>query len=283
MDHDALRLIHETAITASDKRRFQVDDNFQVVITKDNEKITSLEGYAPLRNRFRGSLSTNVLSELVSYTKKRQKIISEAPDQKTFDTIISGFINASSLSAKMFFNLGDVEYPGHADDTANLSMIPLAAYAALNKINGQRLEQREAAEWMEEWNSYLGATGAGGSYISISNAINSIRKIKITEKRETETQARNLGHTKTALEEIDAKNDDGLPEFLSFQCTPYLGFAVREFRLRVSIITSKDSPQIIFRILGKEQSDEDLGIEFKEKLFTELEGIADLTIGTFTP
>lgn len=290
MEHEALKLIQQTAIQANNKALLSVDDRDTARVMQPGESIESLEKFFYRRYRFRGRLDTNVLSEFIGYAKKRRAELTpteeerqDFPNLPTGKWPISGFINTKNLSAKMIFNIGDTRNPGHCDDVAILTLEKLAAYEALLSVNGKKVDQRAAAEWLEEWAPHLQAYNDGNEPIPNAGAIQAIRKIKISEKRETVQAVTTHGASRSALEEIDARSEAGLPSAYDFDCVPFLGFDKRTFRLRVAVVGTNEGAAVILRIVGKEQADEDIALEFKEKLFAELDGVADLTIGTFAP
>lgn len=244
---------------------------FPAMLVPNGVSIKSLECFQPLRNRFRGSFATSVLSEFAAYVRANPK--KGAGFIADFD---------GSLEAKVFFNLGDAADPGHADWTASLNVKPTAAWAALMAIDGKRLSQRELAEWIEDWSDNMAALNSADEGMHLSMAIAAIRSITISAKSEVGHSERDFGAARTALEDIEAKSAGGLPKFLVFEAQPALGFQARTVRLRVAVITG-EKPALTLRIVGKEALLEDMRREFRELVLREIGDAAVMTIGSFNP
>lgn len=231
--------------------------------------IQDLEEYQEGRTRFRGAFVTSVIADFAEYLASgvRGSV---------------GFIDPKYCTARVYLNLGDPEAPGHGDWTATLKLEPTAAYAAILGANGKRMEQRALVEYVEDWSASLGAITAGGEAVSIASVLPALRDLTITQKRETTHVDRDMGATRSALEDIEAKSREGIPTHITFRAVPYVGFAEREFRLRLSIITG-DKPQIALRVVGIEQAIESIGNEFKQLLQDAIGDKAKLLLGSFTP
>jgi uncharacterized protein YfdQ (DUF2303 family) len=233
-------------------------------------KIHNLEAYQALRSRFRGALNTTSLRDFAEYTISRK-----GPAAK-------GFIDQDNMSCQVFFNLGDDAAPGHADDTAKLTLKPTAAYLALQKIVGRLLSQRDLAEWIEDWNTSLVAVKEGGETMPISAAVASVRNITIEAKSTATTSEHNFGAARSAMDSIEAANAESRVEALHFSLIPYDGLATRVFTLKLSIFTGNDKPALKLRWAGEEQQVEEIAQEFKTTLAKEVGGAATLILGTFS-
>lgn len=242
---------------------------FPAMLVPNGVSIKSLECFQPLRNRFRGSFETSVLSEFAAYVRANPKG--------------AGFIaDGDNLAARVFFNLGDAADPGHADWTATLNVKPTAAWHALMAIDGKRLSQRELAEWIEDWSDNVIALDSSEDLVPLTQAVAAIRNITISAKSEVGHAERDFGATRTALEDIEAKAAAGMPKLLTFDAEPALGFDNRTVRLRVAVITG-EKPALTLRIVGKEALLEDMRREFRELVLREIGDAAVMTIGSFNP
>lgn len=242
---------------------------FPAMLVPSGVSIKSLECFQPLRNRFRGSFATSVLSEFAAYVRANPKGV--------------GFIaDGDALAARVFFNLGDAAEPGHADWTATLTVQPTAAWAAVMAVDGKRLSQRELAEWIEDWADYTSALTSADDVMHLSMAVAAIHNITISAKTEVGHSEKDFGAARTALEDIEAKSAGGLPKFLVFEAQPALGFRCRTARLRVAVITG-EKPALTLRIVGKEALLEDIRREFRELVLREIGDAAVMTIGSFNP
>ena len=82
----------------------------------------------------------------------------------------------------------------------------------------------------------------------------------------------------SAMEKIEAKNKESLPSLIKFQCVPYHHLSLREFHVRLSVLTSGEKPMISLRIVKLEQMEEDIAEEFKSMLVA---GFADSELDVY--
>lgn len=264
MDESAIHAIRDLAIEAAGKNRLDTDTPTIII----GGVVQSLEKFELLRSRFRGKFATTVLADYIQYVKEQ----GGGPS----------FIDHKAGAATTFFNLGTKEQPGHGDWVARLMLEPTAGYAAILKQNGQRVPQRALVEWVEDWSPSLSAISKTGEVTGIAPALAALRELKIQQKRETTHSDRDLGATRTALEDIEASSEAGIPSHIVFSVEPYAGFQARQFQMRVSIITG-DHPAIVLRLVGQEAMQESIAQEFKDLLRAGIGDAASLTIGEFTP
>lgn len=276
MDHDALKLLIQTAIGDYNGKQARLDGT-GVIALPDNFKLHDLEQYRDFRRRFRGALRTNSLSDFVQYTARQAEELSENGNS------VQVFIDADKLAATAIFDLGSLVEPEHAEHTATLALDATAPYAAMLKINGQRLDQRTMIDWLEDWAEYLTPYGADpGDQKPFSAAIGAIREVKITAKRETENTVGDFRQARSALDEVEASAKQGLPGGFLFRTEPYTGLPEREFRLRLAVMSGDgEKPSLNLRVIRLDLEQQEIAKDFKEVLFRELDGKAVLTIGTF--
>lgn len=235
--------------------------------------LVSLEKLNEGRSRFRGSYTSDSLESFAEYVKSNA----------TADAPAAGFVNAEQMSAKVFFNLGDESDPGHGDWTATLQLKPTPEYAAMLAANGRKAEQRAMVEWIEDWSSNISAIQKDGSVITMAKAIAAIRKLTIKATSESTHQDKDFGARRSAIEDIEASADEGIPYALSYIVTPYTGLSQRTFTLRLSVLTGGDKPQLVLRPIGLESAIEAIADEFRKVLTSKIGDAATLHIGNFTP
>ncbi|HHW4673871.1 MAG TPA: YfdQ family protein [Xylella fastidiosa subsp. pauca] len=271
MDKTAIEHIQQTAIDANKFRLPRALQDIAVAIP-DNYDIRNLESLYTLRSRFRGEMKTQSITDFVQYIKTKGNG--------------EGFINAENLSAKIFFNLGTTESPGHGDWTATLTLNPTAAYKALLDIDGKTLNQRKLIDFLEDWAPLLSATSQESlDELPLTTAINAIRKLTIKKTSESESTQGEFNTSRSKFDDIEAKSSLGLPIGFTLTTKPYLGLPERRFLLRLSVFTDeeKEKPLITLRLIQREAQQEAIAQDFKSVLFRQLEGHATLTIGTFSP
>jgi len=225
------------------------------------EKIISLEGLESGRARFRGTYSTNVLSEFVAY------VVAHPGG--------TGFIDADNCTARVLHNLGTKDEPGHGDWASMLRLKPTAGYAAVLAVCKAQMDQKKLIEFVEDWSPNLDAHGG------IAAALAAIRNVTIAQKKDVTHTDKDFGASRSALEEIEAKASGGMPSHFTFHTEPYAGFAAREFKLRLSVLTSGPAPAFVLRTVAAEQIEESIATEFKTILLREIDKAATLSIGTF--
>lgn len=247
------------------------------VAIPEGVKITDLEQYLQQRRRYRGSMCTNLVSEFVEF-------VSATSDAYGQQEPIPCFIHPVKMMAQVFFNLGDIDNPGHGDHIALLEMKKTESFRELLNINGGKLDQKTLAEWMEDWRDHIQAlTEDGTTDLPIGAAVAAIRTITIGAKSESTSETQTYSQRQSAMAEVEAKNRDKMPAFLKFKCEPYQGLDERTFTLRLSLITG-ETPRIGLRIVRLETEQEEMAKELEDKLRTGFEDTSVKTyVGMFDP
>lgn len=264
------------ALTVASKAS-DVKSDFPFAILPDGQgkaSLYTLETFHRLRNRFRGTYRTNSMRDFVRY------VVSRGGNPR-------GFIDAEkidALSCSVLFNLGDEKAPGHADDLAILKPKALAAFTAVQKINGQKLSQQQCIDWIDDWSHVLSATGAEPAYMSLAAAVSGIRHMKLLKKGEQASSVDNMSAARSAMEEIEARSATAMPTYLTVNTEPFDGFSKRCFLLRIVVLTGSadGSISLVLRWQQQEHQCEEIAQEFKTLLNAELGGLSDsLVVGTF--
>lgn len=270
---DALNQITATHAAATGR---QLETDTQAILVPEHFMVQSVEHLNHNRARFRGRMITNSLPDFCRYVERRAN--GELAEHEA-----AGFIDADSMSCLVFFNLGNEAEPGHADDTANLTLKPTAAYAAMRSIAGSRLSQTQLAEWMEDWADSLKVTGTSGEDIPVGVAVQKIRTITIKATAERTSTEGNFSAGRSAMDQIEAAHAEQQPADLLYTIKPYEGLQACTFTLRLSVITGGDKPVLVPRWVQQEAQEEEIAQEFKGVLTNEIGGFAELTLGSFNP
>ena len=234
-----LRLLLSNAVATVGTRVTGLDGVMAVV--PEGFKLQSLEKLEKQRHRFRGALTTSSLADFVTYVKERA------------EKATHGFVDKDNMSCRVIFNLGDSTLPGHGDDTATLRLEPTAAYAALQRIAGKNLTQKDLAEWMEDWREFLEAITPTDEVMNLVQAIAAVRNITIKASSERTNVEGNFNAQRSAMDQIEAASQDTLPASLIFSCAPYDGLPLRHFVLRLSVLTGEAKPILKPRWVAEEQ------------------------------
>jgi len=276
-DSSTLAEITKIAQAEAIQKLIQDQTDGTAVAIPEGVKVADLEQYLQNRRRYRGTMNTMVIDEFIEFVTATEDSYGVASSN------FPCFVNPEAMAATTYFNLGDTDYPGHGDHLAKLKLKRTSTFEEVLKINGNKLEQRELAEWMEDWVDVLAATNEHGDPIPMSAAVAGIRRITIGSNAEATSEQTNFGSKVSAMAEVEAKNRDQLPAFLQFICEPYQGLSERTFTLRLNIITG-EKPRIGVRIVRLETAEEEMAKELEELLRVGFEDTAVRTfVGTFNP
>lgn len=235
------------------------------VAVPEGVKVQSLEAFAEGRFRFRGALSTTSIDDFARYSKELSA------------TGTSCFIDAENMRAVTVLNLGTLDKPGHADNLAQVQLKKTAPYSALLAINGDRNNQKELAEWIEDWADNLLGFDANGEVITAKKAAAALRKITIEASQSSDFEDNDFSGKRSLMESVEAKTKDIMPVAFEFKCVPFEGLGERPFKLRLSIITG-DRPVLVLRVSQLEAVQEAIAVEFRDLL---VEKFADSGVKTF--
>ncbi len=230
------------------------------VVLPGDFNVKSLEHLQEGRYRFRGAMDTTSIADFVKYSL-----------QHGIEEGVSCFIDADEMAAKTIFNIGSIGEPGHADNTAMVSLKKTAPFASLLNVNGRKSGQKELAEWLEDWRDNLMAFDVEGNVIDIKQAINAVRKITIEASRSADHEDSDFGAKRSVMESVEAKSRDVMPAAFQFTCTPYDELSERTIKLRYSVLTGGEVPVLVLRIVQLEKLEEQIAQEFRDLLADKFE------------
>lgn len=287
MDSTAIALIQQTAIEAQKANILKTAVPAIVLRDEDGQqRVVSLEPFAAHRSRFRGTFATASLTDFAQYVTARAGG--------------EGFIQPDSLTAEVIFNLnvdgvgapevaGQPTMPGHGDYRAALALKATSAYTALQCAAKTQFAQKAMIEWLEDWWDCLAADYPDATdniptdLLRMRQALNALRKVKVKASAEAVHTDKDFGASRSALEDVEASSDIGLPRGFRFTCKPSEDLDVREFYLRLGVLTGGEKPVFVLRWSKREADIEALGQNFKAKLLDALGDKATMLLGTFDP
>ncbi len=232
--------------------------------------VKSLEQFQLERYRFRGAMETSNIDEFVKYSS------GYAGDG------VRCFIDADEMRAQTIFNIGTLLNPGHADNTASLSLKKTAPFRELLNIDGRKQTQKELAEWLEDYREFLLAFDADGVVLDIKKAVGAVRRITIEQTSSADHEDQDFSAKRSVMESVEAKSKDVMPVAFEFKCIPYEGLGERRFKLRYSILTGGNVPVLVLRIVQLEAEEEKIAVEFLELLTNKFKGVeVETFIGKF--
>ncbi|MEY8710489.1 YfdQ family protein [Mangrovibacter phragmitis] len=264
LDSTAIDQVRELVMSQLAEEKLAGADCPAVALPK-TVNIHSLENLYAGRFRFRGQMETASIDDFVRYSTGYAAEGTRC------------FINADKMRAASVFNLGTLDAPGHADNTAVLALKRTAPYSALLNINGDRNSQKQLAEWLEDWSDYVTGFSADGEAIDAKKAAASVRKITIDAVRSADYEDQDFSGKRSVMESVEAKSKDIMPVAFEFKCVPYEGLEEYRFKVRMSILTS-DSPVLVLRIVQLEAYEEEMAQEFRDLL---VENFKDSAVETF--
>lgn len=264
---EAIQLINDNALIATGK---ELPTFTPTAVIPEGAKVLDLEKFQEGRSRFRGVFSTHSLADFSAYVVERAVATAR------------GFIDQDGMSCGLYFNLGDVVNPGHADDRAVLKLKATAGYEAVQVIAGRNLSQKDLSDWIEDWHQYLTPVDDEGNAIPLAKAIAAVRTITIKATSESETTVSDTSASRSAMDQIEARSKETLPNALLFNVTPFDGLIEQQIRLRVAVITSGSQPVLKLRWIGEEVQREAIAQEFKAVLEDKIGTAAKLSLGSFS-
>ena len=226
-----------------------------------NTSIESLERFAFERFRFRGAMDTTSIDDFVRYS------VAYAQEEEKARC----FIDADNMLARSIFNIGTLDNPGHADNVASIKLKKTAPFRALLAINGDHLNQKQIAEWLEDWSDYLVAFDAGGNTMTIAQAAQAVRRVTIQQATQADHEDSDFSGKKSLMQSIEASSKEVMPVAFEFKCVPYEGLGERRFSLRNSLLKSSD-PVFVLRIVQLEAQEEAIANEFRDLLIGKFDG-----------
>lgn len=270
MDKSAIEQIQQsqTAIAHQDALANQ-NLAYPVLAAHKDFEVRSLERFLPGKVRFTGTMLTSSVSDFSGFTLENKSDDSQC------------FINKDDASAQVIFNLGTTSKAGHGDFKAELKLEKTAEYKALLGVNDSQLSQKALAEFMEDWTHCITAFASDDDLIPTTKAIAAVRRLTIEANAKAEHEVQDFRSSRSAMENIEAKTDNGLPAYILFQCVPYNELKEFNFYARISVITG-ETPKLSFRIKRLEKIQDEIMDNFKELIVEKLDGKVPTYIGVFS-
>lgn len=258
---EAIQHLEKTVLlTNVNEKLSKIKTKASLLVVPDGFNISNLETSMPTRDSYRFAFSTKSINDFGEYCKEFDKKGAKC------------FIDSDNMNAKTIFDLGTEEDPLHQRHNAKLQLDKTAAFKALLKIDGQHINQKDAANFVDDWADNIVVLCRTGEKMTINQATKQLREITIDQMSSIDSKVSDFGESMSAMEKIEAKNQDVIPATINFTCDPYHGLVDREFTLRVSILTGEQKPKISFRIVRLEAQEEDMAAEFKDMLVDTFKG-----------
>lgn len=238
------------------------------IVVPEGYKLHDLEPLQPARRRFRGAMTSNSLAAFVAYANKQAAESSAC------------FVDPNAMKAVLIINLGTAQQPGHADHTATLALDKTAEFLALEKITANPHNQKELAEWFEDWHTHISGETADGTLMDAKAIVAAVRDIDVKAARNVGSTVQNLNQTRSTFESIDVSSNKQLPAALRFRCIPYAGLDEQTFELRLSALTSGEALRLALHIRRAEALKDARANNFAEIVRKQLPA-STVYVGTF--
>lgn len=257
MEKQAIELIGDNAIAASDVLNKQLEGCVAAIVHPDSFSVSDIERYQAHRRNYRAQLTTESVEDFISYAD-------EQGQSRIF--VDAKYKEGREMSARAIFDLGTVDAPLHADHEATLVLEPTAAFRAVRNINGTVIKQSQLADFIEDWLPNIELVD-GEDILKPQQAINAIRNVTIAATATSEHREENFRSARSAMEEIEARSNAGrLPGRILFTLEPHTGFTPITVELRVAVRTGEEKPAFVLRWMRQEEQIDAIGQELISKL-----------------
>lgn len=267
MDATAITKIQETAVAEVLNK---VKTDTPAVIAPENFQVIDLEHLQAGRSYFRGTFTTESIKSLEEYCTQ------QAMDAECY-------VSRENMSAEVIFDIGDTVDPGHCMHKAKIALRKTADFKELLKLNGNRIGQQGLAEFLEDFRDQIIAHKDGeDETMDIRKALASIRNLKITASVDDEHTTEDFSASSSRMASVKATATHGNVAGFSFTCTPYHELLEYTFYVRLSLLTGREKPEWIPRIVQLEKREQEMSEEFQQAVRDAVEGQPiDVFLGEF--
>lgn len=260
--------IAEMAVAAHDA--LQAKTEFRQIALPSDYVLHDLERFDPVRNQFRGLFSTSRVADFADYYHRFNR--GDTPC----------FVDPDAMSARVYFDIGSLESPGHCKHVAALEMQRTTAYRkGVIESNGKLFSQADLFNFIQDWQTHLTAIDHTGEEITNGRSAQIIRNIDIKRSMDSNHEDSDFSVAKSTSARIEAQAANGskLPSGFVFSCKPYDSLKQRDFFLRLSLHDSGgDKVLLKLRCEGFDAIEDEMRDEFVELLSASISSVA---IGTF--
>lgn len=245
MNTEVANMINEANTTAAlnnaVEKALRTESAVPVLVTNGNGvSIESLEGYLPVRTRYRELFSTDDAASFVAYVKQWAG--------KQPESVPMIFITPEKI--RCYLNLGSEKSPGHGDHKASFSYQSTHALKWLRDLSGKRYEQEEFLSKLEFGIANITAfVSSAGAQISCSAGMSAIRRITAQTLTEVEKVLSDFSSETTSFEQIQISSKAGhIPIKMICKLKPFaiLDTVDVEVRIRVNAINGRVTFMVIW-------------------------------------
>lgn len=269
MDASAINELQKAAIAEILNK---VKTDTPSVIAPSDFKVIDLEHLQAGRSYFRGTFNTESVKSLEEYCAQ-------------YSSEAECYVSREKMSAEVIFDIGDTDDPGHCSHKAKIALRKTADFKELLSLNGNRIGQQGLAEFLEDYREQIAAHKEGeDETMDIRKALASIRNLKITASVDDEHTTEDFSASSSRMASVKATATHGNVAGFSFTCTPYHELEEYTFYVRLSLLTGREKPEWIPRIIQLEKREQEMAEEFQTKVCDAVDGQPiDVFMGEFNP
>ena len=253
IDESAIKRIEALTAAGAGLKLDNLSDLFQVpaVVLPAGCQVHDLEKLLPRPVRRRSTFSSQRLRSFLEYL---------AEFASPGETVV--FANEEGDAAQAIIDYGSNANPGWGSHRAHLEMFKTPEFEAVEALCERPRTQREFVEWLEDWSHLVRLATASEEWLSVTDAIKSVRAVKMSALAEIVSKEADFETTKSALEQISAKSENGeLPATIRAELQVYHDTSALDIKVRVSIVTTQKEPAFRFRIVGLEAIKDEVTLE----------------------
>jgi len=267
MEEEAISKIERMAIT-------KVQEVFgyePFAILPEQAKAVSIKDFKKEKT-FKQDFNTSSIDDFVAYIKHHQDLLDNS----------FCYVDQDRMKAEVIFDEGVPGKPDDKNHTSTLQLQRTEAYNALRSMHGEKLSQKEVADWLQDWKNNLTCSYESVE-IGFSAALKAVRDMTVEKARSRRSVIGDASQSMSAMEEIEAKSEYILPDLFIFKCAQFHGLPEQAFGIHMSIDFGQgECFQFKFRVASYDLLKEQASKSFKEVLTEKLAEIKEINpiIGT---
>lgn len=217
---DALEYLRGMAIAAAGPD-YNTDHGY--LLLPQGYQAESLDRFMERPAHFREQFKTHHMNSFVEYCAGNHG-----------GQIVLCYVDQDKMSASVIFDAGVPCEPGHRYHTATLTLQMGPLYQSLLKISGTTIEQRELAEWLEDWRFDITTESANNEEIELGKVITAVRQFSTESKTNSSHNEESMAASRSAFASIEAANKHNLPAYIVADCKPYSDLEDHRIPMRFS-------------------------------------------------
>lgn len=245
------------------------DAEAPVMAVPEGFQLISLEEHMHHRSSYRFNFETSSIDDFITYCNQHAGSSSEP----------LCLVDGDAMKARVIFDMGTKDFPGHMRHRASLTPIPTACYRLVASfLKNNKFGQKDVSDLILDWSGYIVAFDQNGSAMPASLAAESLRTITIESAKKANSVVGDYAQKMDTMESIEADRESKLPDVLCINTRPYIGFIERTFKLKVGVLPQEGAkPLVSLRLVGFDDQKEQIEHEFKSILS---DGIDDMDVLT---